>query len=81
MSAEIVNLRLTRKRRERLAREEAAAQNRLSFGATKASREHRRLGAEKAARDLEAHRLDLPGRHADVAGAQDGKAGPPEDGR
>jgi hypothetical protein len=58
MNADIVNLRLARKRRERLAKEEAAAQNRLSSGGTKAAREHRRLAAEKALRDLEAHKLD-----------------------
>jgi Domain of unknown function (DUF4169) len=57
MSADIINLRLARKRRERLVKQEEAAQNRRSFGQTKADREHGRLSAEKSARDLEAHKL------------------------
>jgi hypothetical protein len=65
MSADIVNLRSVRKRRARLAKEEAAAQNRLSFGETKAQREERRLSAHKAARDLDAHRRDLANRRSD----------------
>jgi hypothetical protein len=61
VSAELVNLRLARKRRERLAKEQEAAQNRRSFGETKAAREQKRLSAEKASRDLEAHRIDRRG--------------------
>ena len=48
MSAEVVNLRLARKRRERSAKEEEAARNRLLHGETKAARTHERLAAEKA---------------------------------
>ena len=58
MSADIVNLRQARKRRERVAREEVAERNRLLHGEAKAAREERRLIAEKAARDLEAHRRE-----------------------
>jgi Domain of unknown function (DUF4169) len=58
MSADILNLRLARKRRERQAREEEAARNRLVHGESKAARQERRLGAAKAARDLEAHRRE-----------------------
>ncbi len=58
MSGEIVNLRLARKRQERSAKEEEAARNRLLHGETKAARIHKRLAAEKAARDLDARKLD-----------------------
>ncbi|SDR63301.1 protein of unknown function [Rhizobiales bacterium GAS191] len=56
--SEIVNLRLARKRRDRSAKEEVAAKNRLAFGETKAEREHKRLLADKAVRHLDAHKLD-----------------------
>ncbi|HEV3249298.1 MAG TPA: DUF4169 family protein [Beijerinckiaceae bacterium] len=58
MSAEVVNLRLARKRRERSAKEEEAARNRLLHGETKAARTHKRLTAEKARRDLDARKLE-----------------------
>jgi hypothetical protein len=61
MTADILNLRLARKRRERAAREDEAARKRRLHGETKAVREERRLAAEKAARDLEAHRVDGSG--------------------
>jgi hypothetical protein len=59
MGAEIVNLRLARKRHAREAKEEEAARNRRLHGETKAARQERRLSAEKAARDLEAHRREV----------------------
>ena len=63
MSAEIVNLRLARKRRDRRAKHETAAQNRLSFGEAGPVREKKRLLSEKAARDLDGHRREpAPGR-------------------
>ena len=58
MNGEVINLRLARKRRERLAKEEEAARNRRLFGETKPAREHRRLAAEKADRDLDARKLE-----------------------
>jgi hypothetical protein len=58
VSAEVVNLRLARKRRERSAKEEEAARNRLLHGETKAARTHERLAAEKAKRDLNARKLE-----------------------
>jgi hypothetical protein len=58
MSADIVNLRLARKRRERLAREEEAVRNRLTHGESKTARIERRLVAEKAARELEGHKRE-----------------------
>ena len=57
MDAEIVNLRLARKRRDRLDREADAQRNRLAHGRSKAEREAERLAAGKAARDLDGHRL------------------------
>jgi hypothetical protein len=59
MGAEIVNLRLARKRQARAIKEEEAARNRRLHGETKAARDERRLSAEKAARDLEAHRREI----------------------
>jgi hypothetical protein len=58
VSGAIVNLRLARKRRERSAKEEEAARNRLLHGETKAAGTHKRLTAEKAKRDLDARKLD-----------------------
>jgi hypothetical protein len=81
MSADILNLRLARKRRERLAREEEAARNRRVHGETTAVREGRRLSAEKAARDLEAHRREPPGMGPTEADASGRNGGPGEDGR
>ena len=60
MSADILNLRLARKRRDRAVKEEQAALNRTAFGRSKAEREHRRLLAEKDDRHLESHRLERP---------------------
>jgi hypothetical protein len=58
MSAEIVNLRLVRKRRERLMKEEEAGRNRLLFGETRDARTNKRLAAEKVERDLDARKLE-----------------------
>jgi hypothetical protein len=58
VSADIVNLRLARKRRNRLANEEEAARNRLIHGEAKPASQLRRRVAEKTARDLEAHRRE-----------------------
>jgi hypothetical protein len=58
VSAEIVNLRLARKRRERSLKEEEAARNRLVHGETKAVRMHRRLTAEKTKRELDARKIE-----------------------
>ncbi|MFM9861690.1 DUF4169 family protein [Pseudoxanthobacter sp. M-2] len=58
--AEIVNLRLARKRKARDAAAEAAAQARAAHGLSKAEKTLARARAEKAERDVEAHRLDGP---------------------
>jgi hypothetical protein len=76
MSAEIVNLRLARKRRDRAAKEEEAARNRRLHGETKAVREEWRLSAAKAARDLDAHRREASAaepaaRNADAGESED----------
>ncbi|MBV8769536.1 MAG: DUF4169 family protein [Hyphomicrobiales bacterium] len=60
MSGEVINLRLARKRRERLAKVDEAARNRLLFGETKSVRAHKRLSTEKAGRDLDARKLEKP---------------------
>lgn len=55
--AEIINLRRARKQRARQDAERQAEQNRLSFGRSKAERNLTAAERDKAARDLEGHRL------------------------
>ncbi len=55
--AELVNLRQARKRAERKKRERTAEHNRLAHGEPKHLRERRDAEANKAARDLDAHRI------------------------
>jgi hypothetical protein len=55
---EIVNLRTRRKQEKRRRDEETAAANRLRHGASKAERQTTERQRDKAARDLEQHRLD-----------------------
>ena len=60
MSAEVVNLRLARKRK---AREDAAQQadrQRLKFGRTKAEKTRLDAEARSAARHLDGHRIEGP---------------------
>lgn len=56
--AEIVNLRLARKRKARAESDAVAAANRAKFGLTKAEREKRRLEEQLAAKQLDGHKLD-----------------------
>jgi Domain of unknown function (DUF4169) len=56
--AEIVNLRLARKRKKRMAEEAVAVENRIRFGIRAADRELRKAMAEKARRDLEGLRIE-----------------------
>jgi hypothetical protein len=58
--AEIVNLRLVRKRKARDTAADAAAEARAKHGRTKAEKTLDRARAEKAERDVESHRLDGP---------------------
>ena len=56
--AEPVNLNRFRKAKRRTAQQKQAAENRVTFGRTKAEREAERLKAEKTARDLAGKKLD-----------------------
>ncbi len=56
--AEIVNLRLARKRRRRDDREKEAAANRAAHGVPKAERQRLEAEARSAARSLDGHRRD-----------------------
>jgi len=56
--AEPVNLNKFRKARKRAAERKEAAENRVSFGRSRAEREKQRGEADKAARDLEGKKLD-----------------------
>jgi Domain of unknown function (DUF4169) len=56
--AEIVNLRLARKRKRRAAGERAAGENRIRFGRAKAQRRQANLEAERERRIHEGLRLD-----------------------
>ncbi|MDP2121346.1 MAG: DUF4169 family protein [Hoeflea sp.] len=58
MSGELVNLRLARKRRDRLAKEAVADRNRFEHGRSKAERELARARNDKATRDLDASRRE-----------------------
>ena len=56
--AEIVNLRVVRKRAEREARAEHVQHNRIKHGLSKAERELQRARKAKSKRDLDGHRLE-----------------------
>jgi hypothetical protein len=58
MSADIVNLRTARKRARRHKDEEEAAVRRVTHGTPKALRQEIEAKRDKAARDLDGHRLD-----------------------
>jgi hypothetical protein len=56
--AELINLRNARRRAQRLKEEREADVNRLAHGQPKHLRDVRKAAERKAARDLDAHRLD-----------------------
>ena len=56
--AEVINLRQAKKQAARKAARAEADANAARFGRTKGERELEKARAEKAARDLEAHRRD-----------------------
>ncbi|MGO4735166.1 DUF4169 family protein [Bosea sp. 2KB_26] len=58
--AEIINLRRARKQRQRVAAEAKADQNRIDFGRSKAERSLAEARREKAARELDGHKLAPP---------------------
>ena len=55
---EIVSLKLHRKRKERAAKEEAAAENRVQFGRSKAEKTLTETQNDKAAKDLDQHKRE-----------------------
>lgn len=57
MSAEIVNLRQARKRKQRADSEKQAEDNRRNFGRTKAEREAARRRRDELEKKVEGHRL------------------------
>ncbi|WP_420333242.1 DUF4169 family protein [Roseibium sp.] len=57
MSAEIVNLRQARKRKQRADSEKQAEDNRRKFGRTKAEREAARRRRDELEKKVEGHRL------------------------
>lgn len=59
--AEIVNLRMARKRKARVERQAQAAENRAVHGRSKAEKEHDRAKASKDKSFIEGHFRDRPG--------------------
>jgi len=57
--AEVINLRLARKARQRAEAEKLAEQNRVRHGQTKAERQASRAAAERAERTLDSHKREL----------------------
>lgn len=56
--AEIVNLKLARKRRDRAEKDVVAEQNRQKFGRTKAERDKETATRALESRKLDGHKLD-----------------------
>jgi hypothetical protein len=56
--AEIVNLRRARKAKAKVEKDKAADANRISHGAPKDVRDLAKARADKAARELDAHKKD-----------------------
>ena len=55
---EIVSLKLHRKRKDRAAKDERAAENRVQFGRTKTEKALTNAANEKAIKDLEQHKRE-----------------------
>lgn len=55
---DIVSLKLHRKRKERAAKEEIAAENRVQFGRSKAEKALTEATNDKADRDLDQHKRE-----------------------
>lgn len=55
---DIVSLKLHRKRRERAAKEEIAAEHRVQFGRSKAEKSLTDAKNDKAAKDLDQHKRE-----------------------
>ena len=56
--AEIINLRQARKQQARAEKEARAAENRITFGRTKAEKELARAERDMATRRLDSHKRD-----------------------
>ncbi len=68
-TAQVVNLRLARKKRARKARREAAAENAARHGQSRAARDLQKARAERARRLLDGHRLEPGGTDGPTDGA------------
>jgi hypothetical protein len=66
---DVVNLRRVRKRVLKQVRAAHAAENRTAFGLSKAERELQQARSEKAAHDLDRHRLES-GEANEIAGSE-----------
>lgn len=69
MSAEIINLRMARKQKQRQDKDKAAEDNRRKYGRSKAEREAARKRREDLESHVDGHRLDTdatPGDDADT---------------
>jgi hypothetical protein len=55
---DIVSLKLHRKRKDRAAKEDIAAENRVQFGRTKAEKKLTDATNDKAAKDLDQHKRE-----------------------
>ena len=55
---DIVSLKLHRKRKDRAANEDIAAENRVQFGRTKAEKKLTDASNDKAAKDLDQHKRE-----------------------
>lgn len=56
--AQIVNLRMARKARDRAKAEQVAAENRAKFGLTKAEKARQRIDAERDAARIDGARIE-----------------------
>ncbi|WP_299817369.1 DUF4169 family protein [uncultured Roseibium sp.] len=60
MSAEIINLRMVRKQKQRQDKDQAADDNRRKFGRSKAEREAARKRRDDLEKQVDGHLLDTP---------------------
>ena len=56
--SQIINLRQVKKRRARAEADKTAATQRASHGQTKAQKQHKEAEAERASKQLDAHKRD-----------------------
>jgi hypothetical protein len=77
MSAEIINFRLERRRRQREARAAEAGENRARFGRTRAERERDALRESQARRSLDGHLREADAEPSPADAADDVTPGKP----